>query len=104
MNINTGVMSLNVNNMLVKRQLDKEQIEKNVSATLKIKENVNVETEIKDINVTNENLVASESDIKNIDMAEALLKRTKDSILEQSAMALLSQANKNSSDVITLLQ
>ena len=77
-----------------------------ISTTLKIKENVSVETEIseKDVNVTNENLVASESDIKNIDMAEALLKRTKDSLLEKSAMALLSQANKNSSDVITLLQ
>jgi flagellin len=54
--------------------------------------------------VTNENLMASESDIKNIEMAEDLLKRTKNDILERSAMALLSQANKNSSDVITLLQ
>ena len=101
MNINTGVMALNVNNMLVKRELDKGQVEKNVPATLKIKDVVNID---KDINVTNENLVASESDIKNIEMAEDLLKRTKNNILEQSAMALLSQANKNSSDVMTLLQ
>ena len=101
MNINTGVMSLNVNNVLVKRQLDKEQTAKVETSALKINENIEVKE--KESNMINENLVAAESNITNIVEVEDLLKQTKDNILQQSAMAMLSQANKNSADVMTLL-
>ena len=107
MNINTAVMALNVNNMLVKKQLDKDQENKNVTSALKINEDINKEetgVKVENVETTKENLIAAESDVTNIVMVEDLLKRTKDSILQQSAMALLSQANKNSADVITLLQ
>ena len=102
MNINTGVMSLNLNNVLIKKHMDKEH--KEDFSTLKINDNTGSNVVETDINVTNENLVASESDIKNTEMAEELLKNTKDNILQRSTMAILSQANKNSSDVIALLQ
>ena len=102
MNINTGVVALNVSNMLVKRQLDKEQENKTTTVALKINEEI--QDKVEDLSTTNENLVAAESNIENIDMVESLLKSTKDSILERSAMALLSQANKNSADVMSLLK
>ena len=106
MNINTGVMALNVSNVLVKRQSDEREENKNATSALKINEDIqyNEEVKLQELSITSENLVAAESNIKNIDMAEDLLKCTKNSILQQSAMALLSQANKNSSDVMTLLQ
>jgi len=105
MNINTAVMALNVNNVLVKRQLDKELENKNTTSALKINEEIYSKEAVEvDELTTNENLVAAESNIKNIDMAEELLKNTKDSILEKSAMALLSQAKKNSADVMNLLK
>jgi hypothetical protein len=102
MNINTGVIALNVSNVLVKRQLDKDQENKTTTVALKINEEI--QDKVADLSTTNENLVAAESNIDNIDMAESLLKRTKDSILERSAMALLSQAKKNSTDVMNLLK
>ena len=106
MNINTGVVALNVSNVLVKRQLDKDVESKNSTPALKINEEIkgNEEVKVETLNTTNENLVAAESDIKNLDVAEDLLKRTKDSILQKSAMALLAQANKNSDNVISLLK
>ena len=102
MNINTAVMALNLNNVLVKRQLDKEQEDKTVTSALRINENV--EVKVDDLSTTNENLMAAESDVNSVVEIEDLVKRTKDNILQQSAMALLSQAKKNSTDVMNLLK
>ena len=101
MNINTAVMALNVNNILVKKQLDKDQESRHA---LKINQEVEFRSEIKNVETSNQNLVAAESKINNIDSVEELVKKTKDSILDKSAMALLSQANKRRADVMTLLQ
>lgn len=58
------------------------------------------------INITTaaENTQASESVIRDADMAKEQTNYTKMSILTQSAQAMLAQANQNSSQVLSLLQ
>ena len=49
------------------------------------------------------NAEASETKITNMDMAREVLNMTKQSMLHQSGVALLSQANSNAEDVAGLL-
>jgi flagellin len=51
-----------------------------------------------------ENLQASESRIRDADMAAAMVEYTKDVILSQSATAMLAQANQKPRQVLQLLQ
>ena len=51
-----------------------------------------------------ENTQASESTIRDADMALEMLHYTKDNILAQTAQAMLAQANQNASNVLSLLQ
>jgi len=53
---------------------------------------------------TAENLQAAESRIRDIDMAEEMVKYSKDSILQQAAQSMLAQANQSSQGVLSLLQ
>ena len=53
---------------------------------------------------TQENLTAAESRIRDVDMAEEMVAYTKNGILNESAMAMLSQANKQPEKILTLLQ
>jgi flagellin len=50
-----------------------------------------------------ENLQASESRIRDADMAETLVDLTKDQILTQSGTAMLAQANMKSRTILQLL-
>ena len=54
--------------------------------------------------LTEENLTAAESSIKDVDMAEEMVTYTKNMILNQSAMAMLSQANQEPEKTLTLLR
>nr|WP_269748826.1 flagellin [Lysinibacillus timonensis] len=56
-------------------------------------------------NVTNTslNLTASESRIRDVDMAKEMMKQTKDSILTQAAQAMLAQANQQPQSVLQLI-
>ncbi len=54
--------------------------------------------------LTEENLTAAESKIKDVDMAEEMVAYTKNMILNQSAMAMLSQANQEPEKTLTLLR
>lgn len=56
------------------------------------------------ITIANENTQASESVIRDADMAKEHMNYTKSSILTQAAQAMLAQANQNSSQVLSLLQ
>ena len=56
------------------------------------------------LSTTEENLTAAESRIRDVDMAEEMVAYTKNSILNESAMAMLSQANKQPEKILTLLQ
>ena len=54
--------------------------------------------------LSQENVMASESTIRDADMAKEMMSYTKNSILSQSAQAMLAQANQNASSVLILLQ
>ena len=52
---------------------------------------------------TAENLQAAESRIRDIDMAEEMVKYSKDTILQQAAQSMLAQANQANQGVLSLL-
>jgi flagellin len=54
--------------------------------------------------VYQENLVAAESRIRDVDMAEEMVNLTKEQILMQAGQAMLAQANQSPSSVLQLLQ
>lgn len=56
------------------------------------------------ITTSNENTLASQSTIRDADMAREMTAYTKDSVLSQAAQAMLAQANQTSSSVLSLLQ
>ncbi len=56
------------------------------------------------LTTASENTQASESTIRDADMAATMTAFTKDNVLAQAAQAMLAQANHNTSDVLNLLQ
>jgi len=56
------------------------------------------------IDVAAENLQASESRIRDVDMAKQMVEYTKNQVLSQSGTAMLAQANANSQLVLSLLR
>ena len=56
------------------------------------------------MSVYQENLVAAESRIRDVDMAEEMVNLTKEQILMQAGQAMLAQANQSPSSVLQLLQ
>ena len=62
-----------------------------------------MEYAIESISVTGENLTSAESRIRDVDMAEEMVNYTKTSILNQSAMAMLAQANQQPQSILSLL-
>ena len=59
---------------------------------------------IKGLNVSAENLQASESGIRDTDMANEMVEFTKDQVLSQAGTAMLAQANQSSQNVLSLLR
>jgi flagellin len=59
---------------------------------------------IANLRVTQENLMASESRIRDADMAEEMVRFTRSQILTQAGTAMLAQANQTPSAVLSLLQ
>jgi flagellin len=62
-----------------------------------------LETAIKGLDIASENLSASESKIRDTDLAEKMVEYVKDQILEQTSLAFIAQANNQSQNVLTLL-
>jgi flagellin len=56
------------------------------------------------LSVYHENLVASESRIRDVDMAEEMVNLTKNQILQQAGTAMLAQANQAPQSVLNLLR
>jgi flagellin-like hook-associated protein FlgL len=56
------------------------------------------------LTTASENITASESTIRDADMAKAMTEYTKNNVLLQAAQSMLAQANQNSSAVLSLLQ
>ncbi len=63
-----------------------------------------MEYTINSISTYHENLVAAESRIRDVDMAQELVNKTKLDILQQSGTAMLAQANQSNQGVLTLLR
>mgnify|MGYP001013611252 CR=1 FL=1 len=63
-----------------------------------------LEHTINNLSTTAENLTASESRIRDVDMAKEMMEFTKNSILQQAATAMLAQANQQPQGVLQLLQ
>lgn len=53
---------------------------------------------------TAENIQASESRIRDVDMAKEMVKYSKDGILQQAAQSMLAQANQSTQGVLSLLR
>jgi len=62
-----------------------------------------LETAIKGLDIASENLSASESKIRDTDLAEKMVEYVKDQILEQTSLAFIAQANNQSQNVLALL-
>lgn len=58
----------------------------------------------KGIDIASENIAASESRIRDADMAKTITEHVRNQILQQASISLLSQANTNSQNVLSLLK
>ena len=63
-----------------------------------------LELTVAGIDIAAENLQASESRIRDTDMASAMVEYTKNSVLAQAGTAMLAQANTSAQNVLSLLQ
>ena len=63
-----------------------------------------LEHTINNLNVTNENMTASYSNIMDVDMAEEMTTYTTQQVIAQAATSMLAQANERPSQVLQLLQ
>ena len=72
-------------------------------ATLGVVQN-RMEYAVSNLSTTEENLTAAESRIRDVDMAEEMVAYTKNTILNQSAMSMLAQANQQPQTILSLLQ
>ncbi|MDQ0244772.1 flagellin [Bacillus fengqiuensis] len=63
-----------------------------------------LEHTMNNLQVTNENMVASESRIRDLDMAEEMTEFTKNNILNQAAQAMLAQSNQLPQGILQLLK
>lgn len=63
-----------------------------------------LEHTINNLSVTEENMTAAESRIRDVDMAKEMMAFTKNNVLAQAAQAMLAQANTQPQSVLQLLQ
>jgi len=63
-----------------------------------------MEYAVENLSTTCENLTAAESRIRDVDMANEMVNYTKNSILNQTAMSMLAQANQQPQQILSLLQ
>jgi flagellin len=63
-----------------------------------------LEHTINNLNTASENLTASESRIRDVDMAKEMMQFTKNNILSQAAQSMLAQANQQPQGVLQLLR
>jgi flagellin len=63
-----------------------------------------LEHKIDNLNVTNENLTAAESSLRDTDMAKEMMEFSKNQILQQASQTMLSQANGLPQGALQLLQ
>ncbi|MDD3502848.1 MAG: flagellin [Eubacteriales bacterium] len=103
-----GVGSLNVdNNTNAKAAVDAVNTAINTVSTQRSELGAfqnRLEHTIKNLDTSSENLQASESRIRDVDMAKEMMEFTKNNILQQAAQAMLAQANQAPQGVLQLLR
>jgi flagellin len=103
-----GISSLNVSDQFIAQESIKtidvaiQQVSKQRAALGAIQNRL--ESTISNLNVANENLSASESQIRDLDFSDEIIKFTSSQILTSSATNFLSQANALGQNVLTLLR
>lgn len=95
---NTDLINFNIAEIEELAKSYQSKIEELENITKVFKESINSKV------VTESNLSAAESHIQNIVTAEEIVGKTKSSILDESKVAMLSQANKKPEQVINLLE
>ena len=63
-----------------------------------------LENAVEDLATYQENLMAAESRIRDVDMAAEMATMTKFQILQQAGMSMIAQANQSPQQVLSLLQ
>ena len=63
-----------------------------------------LEHTINNLNTSSENLTSAESRVRDVDMAKEMMNFSKNNILNQAAQAMLSQANQQPQNVLSLLR
>jgi flagellin len=63
-----------------------------------------LESTVRNLDTTAENLQAAESRVRDVDMAKEMMSFTKNNILSQAAQSMLAQANQNPQGVLQLLR
>jgi flagellin len=63
-----------------------------------------LESTVRSLGTAKENIASSESQIRDADMAVEMTNYTRLQILQQSGMAMLSQANQSTQSILQLLQ
>jgi flagellin len=108
LNINSTNVSL-VDNTGVKQSTAISYIDAALSAVSAARANLGAfqnrfEHAVNNINTTVENLTASESRIRDTDMAQEMVNFTRTQILSQAGTSMLSQANQSQQGVLSLLR
>lgn len=85
---------------VVQNALDKVSTQRSALGALQNR----LEHTIANADNTAENLQAAESRIRDVDMADEMVKYSKDNILQQAAQSMLAQANQSTQGVLALLQ
>ncbi len=98
--VTTGEGAQNAIRILDQAITDISNIRANLGATQK---NV-LESSIKSLTIAKENIAASESTIRDTDMAEEMVEFTKLQILQQAGVAMLAQANQAPQTLLSLLR
>jgi flagellin len=103
-----GIAALNVSDQFIAQESIKtvdaaiQQVSKQRAALGAVQNRL--ESTIANLNVANENLAASESQIRDLDFSDEVIKFTSAQILSTSATNFLSQANQLGQNVLTLLR
>ncbi len=63
----------------------------------------NLESNLNYLRIARENVIGSESVIRDADMADEMMQNTRNQIMLQSSTAMLAQANQNPQRVLQLL-
>jgi flagellin len=89
--------------------MDVSQIDTAISSVSSVRSNLGavqnrLESAIANLGVTQENLSASESRIRDVDVASEMVNFTRLQILSQSGTAMLAQANQSAQGVLSLLR